>query len=330
MCNPKISVIIPAYNVQEYISRGIKSVIGQTYTNLEIVIVNDGSTDKTWSRIQEYAKLDNRIIAINKNNGGVSSARNKALDIINGEYILFLDADDWLEQNTISYLVELASMRKNCLVACDRSFAYFDENNMIKKERQREPRECSSVNRQDALYNMGTGAYNLQSACYKLFDTQIIKQNNLRFDTELSHGEDGLFVFQYLMNVEEMIFSTEPLWNILERADSATTSAYNSKWISAIYAVEKMIDLSTGDNKLQSLLKVWLVERAVGVEIACICGKERFKKDIKEIRRKIKENGKVYVKNKRNIVDVIMYLAMVYVPVYFLKKIIIIKKELKK
>ncbi|MDY4757554.1 MAG: glycosyltransferase family 2 protein [Parabacteroides sp.] len=99
--NPLISVIIPIYKVEDYLDECVQSVIHQTYKNLEIILVNDGSPDKCPQICDEYAKLDNRIIVIHKKNGGLSDARNAGLQIATGEYIQFLDADDILEKQKI-------------------------------------------------------------------------------------------------------------------------------------------------------------------------------------------------------------------------------------
>ena len=93
----KISVIIPVYNVEKYLKRCLDSVINQTYKNLEIILVDDGSTDNSGKICDEYAKNDKRIIVIHKENGGVSVARNIGLDICTGDYVNFIDSDDWID-----------------------------------------------------------------------------------------------------------------------------------------------------------------------------------------------------------------------------------------
>ena len=104
----KISVIIPVYNVEKYLKRCLDSVINQTYRNLEIILVDDGSKDKSGKICDEYAQKDKRIIVIHKENGGVSSARNKGLDICIGDYISFIDSDDWIEEDFFEYVVNNA------------------------------------------------------------------------------------------------------------------------------------------------------------------------------------------------------------------------------
>lgn len=108
-CNMKISVIVPIYNTELYMRKCLDSIVNQTYPNLEIILINDGSTDSSLSIIQEYAKTDNRIIVIDQPNGGQSRARNAALDIMTGDYLSFVDSDDWLDLNTFKAVMNLFS-----------------------------------------------------------------------------------------------------------------------------------------------------------------------------------------------------------------------------
>lgn len=103
--NPKVSVIVPVYNVEDYLERCLDSIINQTYRNLEIILVNDGSTDNCGAICEEYAKKDNRIIVIHKENGGQSTARNTGMDICTGEYIAFVDSDDYIHPETYNSCV---------------------------------------------------------------------------------------------------------------------------------------------------------------------------------------------------------------------------------
>ncbi len=104
----KISVVIPVYNTSKFLKRCLDSVLKQTYENLEVILVNDGSSDNSFSIIEEYQKIDRRIIVINKKNGGLSSARNAGIKISSGEYILNVDSDDWIELNTCEILIKTA------------------------------------------------------------------------------------------------------------------------------------------------------------------------------------------------------------------------------
>ena len=107
---PLVSIIIPVYNVEKYLRKGLDSIINQTYKNTEIILVNDGSTDISGKICDEYATLDSRITVIHKQNGGVSSARNRGLDIATGEWVLFVDADDTLPNDALNYFAEVVSI----------------------------------------------------------------------------------------------------------------------------------------------------------------------------------------------------------------------------
>lgn len=106
--SPLISVIVPVYKVEEYLARCVDSILGQTYRNLEILLVDDGSPDRCGEICEEYAARDTRIRVIHKENGGLSSARNAAIDVAQGEYLGFVDSDDWIEPETYEALLEMA------------------------------------------------------------------------------------------------------------------------------------------------------------------------------------------------------------------------------
>ena len=110
--NNKVSIIVPIYNAEKWLEKCINSIIKQLYHNIEILLVNDGSTDKSLEICQKFAKKDNRIIIIDKPNEGVSKSRNIGIEKATGEYIKFVDSDDWLEENTCEELVELIEKEK--------------------------------------------------------------------------------------------------------------------------------------------------------------------------------------------------------------------------
>lgn len=322
----KVSVIIPAYNVEKYIHRAIESVISQTYSNVELVIVDDGSNDKTWEVIQDYARLNPTIKALHQNNQDVSKARNAALDAITGKYVIFLDSDDWIENNAIEVLVDLQLSNQNFLISSDRYFAYYDDKGRIYKKRQRTDDKIMVVGKEEAICNIGTGKYNLQSACYKIFDKKKIK--NIRFNTNIFHGEDGLFVFEYLRNCSGLVFSTEPLWNILERPGSATTSPYNKNWLTAIKAAEMIYKIGNKDGIISDSLGLYLVDRIEMVENAALRSCDGNIDDIKYVRSKLKNN--MYLLRKANYKVKIKYIIYAYAPIFLLRELVLFIGRIKR
>lgn len=315
----KVSIIIPSYNVEKYIFRAIESSMKQTYKNIEIIIIDDGSSDSTWNVIQKYANLDNRIICIKQENQGVSVARNQGLEVSSGEYVIFLDSDDWLEENTIEFLVNRLD-KTNKLIAANCFFAYFDSNNNIYKEKSFKEYIDIDIDRYESLKSFCLEKYRLSSSCYKLFSSKIIKNHNLRFEKNIHHGEDGMFVYNYLSVSDGLKYVTEPLWNILERPNSATTSPYNHSWISAVTAAEMMID----NNKLEDMLpflKLYLIRR-IGLVLHSalkISVNDITREDIVYLRKKLAENKK-YIKMESTIKRRIYLFLLMIIPIKLLNK----------
>ncbi|ODG91233.1 hypothetical protein BED47_22955, partial [Gottfriedia luciferensis] len=178
----KVSVIIPAYNVENYIKRCLESVLNQTLNQIEIIIVNDGSKDETLKVINPFK--DNRLKIIDKENGGVSSARNAGLSIAKGEYIFFLDGDDWLEKDALGIMYQYAI--DNSLDIVISGFILDYDNGQ--KEYITDGNKLSNKPISDVLLN------NIAPAVWsKLYNTKLLVENNVFFTSDISLGEDLLF-----------------------------------------------------------------------------------------------------------------------------------------
>ena len=317
----KVSIIIPSYNVEDYIYRAIESSLEQTYKNVEIVIIDDGSTDRTWDIIEEYSKKDECIHPLKQSNKGVSYARNEGLKIASGDLIIFLDSDDWLEKTAVEILVELAENNKERLVCVDRSFAYFDENSAIYCIKQNLNEKTATLDRNQSLECIVMCKYNLQSSCYKIFRKDIILTNKIKFETELYHGEDGFFVFEYLNKVEGLHYENFHLWNILERPNSATNSLFNEKWLSAITASKKMRDYSKNSIELKEKLNQYVVERALMVKMSAL-KVNNSSESLKKIDSELKLLSLSYLKSNISLKRKCYFILLTYFPNNILKKCI--------
>ena len=187
----KISIIVPIYNKEKYLTRCISSVLSQTFTNIEVLLINDGSSDKSLDICKKYEKLDNRIIVFDKKNGGVSSARNCGIENASGKYLMFVDADDYLDSNSLNVLYSNI-IDKPYLFGVNYQFII---NDSIKKSKISE----SLLSFSSFINKVMTGDI-LGSSCLYLFEKSKI--NNLRFDTNLKYMEDSLFLIQYMVNNE--------------------------------------------------------------------------------------------------------------------------------
>ena len=284
-----VSIIIPTYNVEKYVNSAICSCIEQTYRNIEIIVIDDGSTDSTYDEIQRLSLKDLRIKARKKQNGGVSSARNIGLKNMDGDYVLFLDSDDWLEKDAVEILLKHAK-RTEHLIACDRKWVTKLEDGT---ESVINPRFASeqpvAVSKEEALSSYLTGKYSVPSACYKLFKTKIIKENSIVFDESISHGEDGLFVYEYLYHSDGLEYIPERLWNILERPGSASRSKFSEKMISMLDAIDRMIEYGPIDSKTRIILDKYYIKRSLAL-IATIAkeGGMTHSNSLKDIRNRMR------------------------------------------
>ena len=186
----KISIIVPVYNAENTLERCVSALIGQTYQNIEIILVNDGSKDRSLEICQNFAERDSRICVIDKPNGGVSSARNAGLDVASGEFIMFCDSDDWAETDWCEELI--SHYEENCLVMCG---CY------VEGEQKFVPHEIHSVNgctryKSKEFFELKLSSFN--APWNKIYSTPVLWENHLHFNEMLTNGEDYLFNLQYL------------------------------------------------------------------------------------------------------------------------------------
>lgn len=198
-----VSIIIPIYNVEKYLEQCILSIVNQDYTNLEIILIDDGSTDNSPKICDKLAKLDNRINVIHKKNSGVSNSRNYGISIANGKYIMFVDSDDWLESKCITELLE--SIKKyNTKLVQGASVINDNKRKSIKKMHIEE--DINELKKAILNYKYDKKYVNLRCVWGKLFVTSIIKENNLKFNEEIYLLEDGIFVYEYLKLIDNVVF----------------------------------------------------------------------------------------------------------------------------
>lgn len=318
MKNECVSIIIPAYNVESYISRGLESCINQTHENIEIIVVDDGSVDSTWCVVQQYAAIDSRVKALQQENKGVSTARNTALSAAEGEYVLFLDSDDWLECDAVENLLTWQKNNPQKLVSGGMYFAYSDENNAIRKDLQHKNQNEEELTLEEALLRLD-GNLGLVSSCYKLYKKEIIEDKHLRFDTDIFHGEDGLFVFKYLHYTDGLYFNPKPLWVIFDRPGSATTGGYNRRWLTALTAADRMIEFEPTEN-MKNRMSVYRVNRAMMVMRTAMKEGKNFSTDAKLVQKMIRREWKKYLFGDSTVRRKIYYAGMTILPINVLTR----------
>lgn len=321
----KAAIIIPAYNVAQYVHRAILSCMHQTEADIEIIIIDDGSTDETASVIAKYAREDSRIVFQSKQNAGVSSARNTGLDLATADYLLFLDADDWLEDTAVEQLLSKIQREKTLLICAECNFVYQEPDGTLRKVYQGKHALPFLLDKTEALHLVGTdNQLKLSSSCYRLYDRRVIQEHKLRFDRRIHHGEDGLFVFQYINLVDGVSYFSEPLWNILKRPGSATTEGYNARWKSAIDAVDRMLEQPGLDHRTLENLRAYKAIRAKGVQMVALRTAGSPVEDIRYARREFRKNVYYHLKGSRRVKWWFEAVALIFFPIWVLR--ILLKK----
>ena len=233
--NKIVSIIIPVYNVEEYLNRCLDSVIEQTYKNIEIILVDDGSTDASGTICDEYAQKDKRIICKHIANRGVSNARNLGIDIANGIYITFVDSDDYLEVDMIEKMMNV--MGNQDLIVCGICQI---ELNGSKKLIYGTGRQYDYTKQEivEGFFDVPT----IKDFMYGPFNKIYVKSliGDLRFSTDLRMGEDFLFVFEYITRCDKIRICDWGLYNYVKRENSAMTAAFSEKRLDYIKAVERI------------------------------------------------------------------------------------------
>ncbi len=197
-----ISVIIPVYNVENYIEKCIYSVINQSYKNLEIILVDDGSTDKSGVLCDKYEKIDKRIKVIHKENGGLSSARNMGLDCANGEYIMFLDSDDFVETTILQELYSLCYKNNVEISICNYKYINNDKEEANDKEENAE----YIYDNIEKFHKMFFEGKFFWMAWGKLYKRRVF--NNFRFKENQIY-EDFYLIPRIILNTSKVAYTTK-------------------------------------------------------------------------------------------------------------------------
>lgn len=229
-----VSIIIPVFNSEQYIERAMKSVLNQTYKNIELIVVNDGSTDHTKDTILKVKREDSRIKYFENTNSGVSVARNIGLNNATGKYVGFVDADDYIDKNMIDLLVNTAEKYTCDIVSCIFERVYSDR--VVPEKTKIRQGHYNKKDFANIIYPQLFGSKHIKTQLplnivTKLFKREIIEENSIRFETDLKFGEDLLFTQEFLLYSNTFYFFTkEKLYKYTYNEYSATNKYYENKW----------------------------------------------------------------------------------------------------
>ena len=227
-----ISVIVPVYNVEKYLERCVKSIAAQTYKDLEILLIDDGSTDKSGEMCDDFQQTDSRIKAFHKQNGGLSDARNYGIEHSAGEFISFVDSDDYIDEKMLETLHRLITENDADLAVCS-AMDVFEGKEVTQVKEIKE----FNLNKVESYKYMLRGD-GIPSACNKLYKRQTV--GDVRFPVGKLY-EDGFFTPQILKKVEKTAVTSKPMYYYFRRADSITTKPFRKGDLDVIEAYDKCV-----------------------------------------------------------------------------------------
>lgn len=298
-----VSVIVPIYKVEEYLPRCIDSILAQTYANLEIILVDDGSPDNCGAICDAYAQKDSRIVVIHKENGGVSAARNQGLKIAKGQYIAFVDSDDWVHSEYIALLVKGLNTGAD-LAIC----TMIETTKMAIDDMPIEPCPYKLFDKNECFYQMLHSKKIGGFLCNKLFKKELIVNT---LNENIYCSEDFVFCAQYAEGIQQAVVIDTPLYYYWKNLDSVTNmyGVFNDKFFSLLEAEKQLREIyiknlpAVKDDITLNLLKVALNLYGRYKYNKCRNLKQELelKRVIKQYYPEIKKSKKIAFKEKINI-----------------------------
>lgn len=266
MTNPLISIIVPVYKVEKYLDRCVESIVNQTYKNLEIILVDDGSPDNCPAICDEWAQKDDRIKVIHKLNGGVSSARNEGIRNALSKYLLFIDSDDDIEKDMVDKLFTSLHENGSDISVCNMNFV--NEKGEVLYSSDFSTKALTGNRITDYL----TGTYGI-GPCNKLYRADIIKNNHILFDTDLIYGEDHWFNYLYFKLCKKVSLIEDKLYNYFITNEGSSTYGLTKGYLNCWRLTKKLMheELENKEN-YRILLNQYFDQLAVLAAKLSVCG----------------------------------------------------------
>lgn len=236
----KVSIIVPVYNAEKYLNRCIESLINQTLGEIEIIFVNDGSTDNSINILKSYKEKDKRIVIIDKINEGVSEARNQGISKAKGDYIFFVDSDDWIDLDTLEKMYKTAIKDNIDIVMCSYVREFKDHSKeksidlndkIIYKDKDLEQLHLSIIGPLDDQISKSENLDSVGTVWAKLYKSTLIQKSEVKFIDlkEIGSAEDTLFNIMLFKDVKTVRFINKPYYHYWKDNDNSVTSGYNPR-----------------------------------------------------------------------------------------------------
>ena len=289
-----ISIVIPVYKVEKYLEKCVESVINQTYKNLEILLVNDGSPDNCPKICDEYAQKDNRIKVIHKENGGLSDARNAGIDVATGKYITFIDSDDYISNDYVEYMYNLAQKHNAQIATCEFEIVYLEDE--LKNDSEY-IEDIEVLTPRDFFYNMLFAKRSDVTACAKLYEIGLFKE--IRYPKGVVY-EDTATTYKLIEKCNKIATGNKKCYFYFTRPNSISKiSGFNSNELDYIKNTNEMLDyLKNKYPDLEQAIDRFDLYANFRILRLLLFTKPRNKKMEKEIFEKIKNKRMKVLKYK--------------------------------
>lgn len=272
-----VSILVPVYNASRYLRECVKSLTGQTYTDLQIVLINDGSTDDSWDILQELARHDQRLEIYSQSNSGVAATRNRLLDKARGEFVLFVDSDDWIELDAIEFLLNLQTK---------------DDYDVVMFQINRKQSHDFHFNQGQVVKEFLKHQSFRGSLCDKMIKRELF--NGLMIDESVGYGEDALLVWQVLQRVHNVYISGKMLYHYRVNMKSISHQYFDGNKFSA-YAVWDAICSDTDKDwpQYRDIAHARFASEMVQILHSAVLSRSKYKYDynISLLQQEIRRDG---------------------------------------
>lgn len=296
MSEKLISIIIPVYNVEKYLKKCVDSVVNQTYSNLQIILVDDGSKDTSPQICDEYANDDKRIEVIHQENKGLPGARNAGLKIAKGDYVAFIDSDDWVEPQMIEHLLYQAEENK-----ADMSGIEMIETNSEDAKVTQPVCKTEVYSQEDfakKFFKIGSQKI-VHYVCNKLIKRELVADNN--FEERFTIGEDVVAFYKIMLKADKIVLSNQRMYYY--RQNSGMTSKFNEKYFGLVDVWKRVREISEDNNVTQYMKYVTINQARINftilTELALSgCSKDKkYESKVCQLLTELKKNKKLLMKS---------------------------------
>lgn len=280
----KVSIIVPVYKVEQILERCILSLVKQTYRNIEIILINDGSPDSSGEICNYYSKIDSRVQVIHKENGGLSDARNWGIDKASGDYTIFVDSDDYIDENAVKLLLDFAIENELDIVCAD---AYRIIQSETKKTKERligEYTEKNIMTGEDFLIQSIKEKKHSVAVWSRLYKTDLIKANNIYFKKNIYH-EDEEWTPRVMLKARRVSYINYPFYYYIIRSNSITQTDNRNKHIKDVIETCEFLNnyfrVNVDSEKNRKILNNYLAKLYINTSTFGVYQEDIYKASIK-------------------------------------------------